>query len=215
MYQRDYMLRMIEQITTVIATKILKLKQLHKYDEALAATGELYKRLGLPSRTLLARLTARQIADVLSVGGNIQAGKLMATAELIREEASIAEQMGEAERARADRTKALQLHLLAFEHDPYPLPDEPIDLLAAQAGEELTPADQALLAHYYERTGRLERAVELLITLLETEETPERRQESLRLLARWSGYSDEELAAGGLTRTALAGLLARLQRSVE
>ncbi|MEI7026941.1 hypothetical protein [Paenibacillus sp. y28] len=150
MYQRDYILRMIEQMTRTIATQIMKLREQRKYDEALAATGELYKKLSLPNPALLFKLTVRQLIDMMTMNGVAHLEKLEAIATLFKEEAEIRAELGQQEESGARLVKALQIHLYLFEEDPQPSRFEAMNGLLEQVDVTLlTPEEQNAVKAYY------------------------------------------------------------------
>ncbi|TBL77879.1 DUF6483 family protein [Paenibacillus thalictri] len=201
MYQRDYILRMIEQITYVVATKVFQLKQMKKYEDALAAMGELFTRLSLPSSNAIRNMSARQIADMMSVSGILPVEKVKAAAELIEEEGSIRELMEEPETAAAAYAKALQLHLLAYAEDDEDKGAERIDRLLDKLTYRNLPYESGLpIVRYYERTGQFSRAEDVLFLTWNEYPSEELLAGGLNMYERLLLKPDSELEAGGLPR---------------
>lgn len=216
MYQRDYILRMIEQITYVVATKVFQLKQMKKYEDALAAMGELFTRLSLPSSNAIRNMSARQIADMMSVSGNLPVEKVKAAAELIEEEGSIRELMEEPETAAAAYAKALQLHLLANAEDDEGGGAERIDRLLDKLTYRNLPYESGLpIVRYCERTGQFSRAEDVLFLTWNEYPSQELLAEGLNMYERLLTKPDSELEAGGLPRSEVLDGRIQLQQLAD
>lgn len=107
MVERDYILRMIQQLAQAIA-RIVGLKREGKLDEALAALRETADGIFGPLGRTLDALDARSAASLLG-----SFAKVDAYARLTGEEASIHELGGAARLSRGCYLRALELHLEA------------------------------------------------------------------------------------------------------
>ena len=101
--QKDYILRMLEQIAETLAS-IMGLKSAGKLDEAERLVRETIDGLLGPLKSALPGLDARSVAVLLG-----SREKLEAYAALLREEASILELRGDARGARRAEKRALEL----------------------------------------------------------------------------------------------------------
>lgn len=108
MYQRDYLMRLIEQMTAALGT-IMKLRRERKFEEAGQAVDGLLHRLGLPGRQVLGSLAAEEIERLLEVNGEVEADKLFLAARLLREEADVRAEAGEPDEACFVYAKALRV----------------------------------------------------------------------------------------------------------
>ncbi|WJH34043.1 hypothetical protein N6H14_29450 [Paenibacillus sp. CC-CFT747] len=97
MYQRDYILRMIEQITTAIAT-ISGLRKEQKQQQAFDLLEELLNRHFRLNSKLLTSLSERDIIGILQKDGVVESEKVLILAAMLKEE-------GICMRAWASRTK--------------------------------------------------------------------------------------------------------------
>lgn len=108
MLHRDYIMRMIEQLNKVLA-KILLNKDLKQYDDAILEiqkSGE--KFLGFNWK-MIEQLSDQDIVDLLKIGGELNIGKTIAAASLIKEEADILEALGKKDESWRAYLKAFSL----------------------------------------------------------------------------------------------------------
>lgn len=107
MQERDYILRMIQQLAQAIG-RILGLKRAGKLDEALQEVRATADGIFGPMLRTLEALDAQSAASLL---GNRE--KIEAYAALTAEEASILELKGDAKRAKGSERRAFLLYLEA------------------------------------------------------------------------------------------------------
>ncbi|WP_159888207.1 DUF6483 family protein [Paenibacillus puerhi] len=214
MYQRDYIMRLIEQMAQVIAQVINKRGQ--ALQERLNILNQAMKRLvGLDSRLVLG-LAVRDLLELISQGGRPDTGKalaisdmMMARGKLLKEEgASSAEQALE----EAARWVELLLRVRASEEEETLLQeiDQRIESgLEAIGRSPISKELLELLIPYYEETGRLAKAEDALFHRLDAEEgeSPESSEERLKLLEmsleryeKWTKLDEDQLTIGGLSR---------------
>jgi hypothetical protein len=209
-------MRMIEQITQVVATKLLQLKQQRKPVEAMALVGELYKKLSMPNTDTMRKLSASHIADMTTVNGEVQTDKLAAVADLMKEQAAVCELMEDEEGSWSCSVKALQLRLLLFELEPAKIPSAAADEWLRSFPLGSLPEEVSLQAiRYYEATGQYSRAEDLLFIMLE-EDLGSRHnivQAGIHLYERLLDQDDEKLAAGKLPRAEVVQSLQQLKKA--
>jgi hypothetical protein len=105
MIERDYLMRMVQQLAAVM-TRIFNLKKQEKYDEARETIREAYGELFGLNRALLETLSAESLAQLV---GDYDKSK--AIARLFQEEASLDEFQKNERRARERYRRALELYL--------------------------------------------------------------------------------------------------------
>ncbi|MCI3919464.1 DUF6483 family protein [Paenibacillus sp. TRM 82003] len=167
MYQRDYLLRLIEQMTEALGT-IMQLRQQKKFEEAGESVDGLLHRLGLPGRQVLGALAAEEIERLLEVNGEVQADKLLVAARQLREEADVRAEAGHKSEAYFTYVKALRLtasgirQLAGGTANPASLPEDSIQdavtLRERLQGERLPPVAAREAALLFESLGRYDLA---------------------------------------------------------
>ena len=88
MFRRDYIVRMIEDMTAMVA-KVLTLKQERKTTEALWEVDELLSRHFRLNSRLLNSLSVEDVIDMFRFGGVMESDKLQGVAKLLKEESNI------------------------------------------------------------------------------------------------------------------------------
>lgn len=204
MFQRDYILRMIEQMTHVMA-RFLKMKAQEKHREALIRLEEFYGRLMLPKASLLLKMPDKELLSLLSVNGEPDLDKIASLGLLFKEEGRVYEDGGRHGESSARFNKALFLYLTSARLGA----DVPgIDLHAGIAElrsllrtYRIPPDSLALLVDYEHERGRFGAAEDALFELLETAPDPALYLPlGERLFSGLMELSEEELEAGGLPR---------------
>ncbi len=110
MIHRDYIMRMIEQLNKVLA-KILFNKELKQYDDAILEiqkSGE--KFLGFNWK-MIDQLSDADIISLLKIGGELNVGKTIVTASLLKEEAEILELLGKEDESWRAYLKSFSLYV--------------------------------------------------------------------------------------------------------
>lgn len=199
MFRRDYIVRMIEDMTGMIA-KVFALKQERKTTEALWEVDELMnKHFRLNSR-LMNSLSVEDIIEMFRLGGGIESDKLQGMARLMYEEGGIYLAGGNVEEAVPRLMKSLHLYLYAALHgadrDLLNLPEEIDECLNAVEAYRLPAKSERLLMAYMEAVGRYGKAEDSLYRLREHGEDVGKEGEELydRLLAK----DQNELLRGNL-----------------
>jgi hypothetical protein len=136
--RKDYILRMIEQLTEAIA-RVVGLKEAGKLDEALQLARETAGGIFGPLLRTLDEVDSATAANLMGDGD-----KVSAYAALLAEQADIHERRGDARRARADHRRALEMYLERARLAP------PLDDRARAAIEALrAKVDETRLAERY------------------------------------------------------------------
>lgn len=110
MFRRDYLVRLIEDMTQMIA-KVFSLKQERKHTEALWELDELFKRQFRLNSELLRSLSAADIEQLFRNHGYLEADKLQTATRLLEEEASLLLELEREEEAIMLYIKVFQLYL--------------------------------------------------------------------------------------------------------
>jgi hypothetical protein len=207
MMQKDYILRMIQQLSRVLI-HILHLREIKDYGGALTYIDDVFKQaLGfssdlinsVPDETLLAMLTSFDALDI---------EKCFLAANLLKAEGDIYVDQGDFDTSYYRYSRSLYLFLAILLSDSS-INDPDIfvgieGLLDTLEDYEL-PADIKIqLFKYFERTGRYSRAEDVLFDLLEVddeENEPERSlvEQGIAFYERLLKKKDTELVAGNFS----------------
>lgn len=203
MYQRDYIMRLIEQFGQALQ-RILGVKEAKQFDAALHEISQAGKTLLGLDMTLLRALDDRQIVDFLTTSDGLDSGRCLVTAELFLQEGEITALLGEAEESIRNYSKSLSLFLSALDENKQ-LHNETYfskveDLRKRLSAFPLPGHVTFKLYRYFEQLGYYAKAEDLLFALLAIGYpgiTEEGRAFFVRLLA----LSDAALQQGNLPRT--------------
>lgn len=199
MFRRDYIVRMIEDMTAMVA-KVLTLKQERKTTEALWEVDELLNRHFRLNSRLLNSLSVEDLIEMFRLGGVIESDKLQGVAKLLREEGGIYAASGDNDAALFRSMRALHLFLYAelqgADRELLNITEEIDDLLQELKGYRLPSKTEWLVMRYMESVGRYSKAEDSLYRLFEQGE--EVREEGEALYKRLLLRSQEELEAGEL-----------------
>lgn len=170
MFRRDYIVRMIEDMSAMIA-KVLTLKQEKKTTEALWEVDELLNRHFRLNSRLLNSLSVEDIIDMFRLGGVLESDKLQGVARMLKEEASIYSEAGNKEAALFRAIRALHLFLYAdlygADRELLQMKREIDELLKDTEGYLLPVKTERLLLPYMESLGRYSKAEDSLYRLWE------------------------------------------------
>jgi len=216
MFQRDYILRLVEQLAKTLGA-VLVLKKARRFDEAELAVSEAAKNLvGLDVRTLLA-LPLEQIVTLFSPVGSLDAGKCLVVAEILYEDGDVKSLKGDEAAAYRSRIRALGLLLEVSGRESLeriPDPDKYlrkietlIEFLSAYAP---VPEIQERLIPHFERQGELARAEDVLFELIDAGHE-EAVAPGIELYERLLSKTDEELERGDLPRSEVEEGLSQLR----
>ena len=207
MMQKDYILRMIQQLSRVLI-QILHLREIKDYEGALTYIDDVFKQaLGfssdlinsVPDETLLAMLTSFDVLDI---------EKCFLVANLLKAEGDIYVDQEDFDTSYYRYSRSLYLFLAILSSDSgINDPDiflEVEGLLDKLEDYELPAEIKIQLFQYFEKTGRYSRAEDVLFELLEADDQENEPENSLvdqgiafyeRLLRK----KDTELAAGNFS----------------
>lgn len=169
MYRKDYLLRLVEEMTQVIS-KVFGLKQQKKHTEALWEIDEMLSRRFRLNSKLLHSLSAADIVQLFRSGGIVEADKLQSAARLLEEEADIYLDMNRLDEGNTLLLKALHLYLSASIHGGNPhlleLPHRIRNLFERVRSYGLPDATERLYFAYTEQEGEYAAAEDSLYRLL-------------------------------------------------
>ena len=86
MYQRDYLMRLLEEMTTVLG-RVMGMRQQNKITEALWEIDELLQRLFRLNGKLIGTLSPKDLIQMCTFNGVLETEKLQAIAVLLKEQA--------------------------------------------------------------------------------------------------------------------------------
>jgi hypothetical protein len=210
MIERDYILRMIQQLTSVLA-KVLFHQNLGEYEDAQHEIDDAGEKFLGAKWSFLRTLTDQQLIQLL--GYEQHPDKMLATGELLRQESDLLEAQGKMEEGINQAVKAFSLfaELIIRQRDYLSLITEAkIDRLLGRLEEyELPVSIQEKQFRYHEITKRYSQADASLHELLERDKrfVTDGRKFYERLLTR----SDEELQQGNLSRQEVKNKLVQLE----
>lgn len=201
MFQRDYFMRMIEQMTEVVG-RLMALRQEKKQEEALTSIDELLNRQFRLSGKLIRSLSDEDIVKMMTVRGVVETADLHAIALLMKQEAVLLEELDQPDQSYLVRIKALHLFIRLALLDAEPLlrtPSEEAGELAASLRRyELPQATKELMLQWHEAEGRYDQAENVLDELFADGLLP--LEEADAFYRRLLLLPDEKLVEGGLPR---------------
>jgi tetratricopeptide (TPR) repeat protein len=206
-------MRSVEQFAQTLGA-ILQLKQSGRFDEALVHLDDAYRQHTGSDSSLIHRLPAKQLLDLLKTSGRLDVERCLFIAELLRAETEV----------RHERdglvpvslyAKALDLYLDVLQAEALllePYGDRVGQLLTRlnDADVRLSPATQRRLFAYHTSRGAYAQAEDALFRLLEQlGPVPELLTEGHRFYEGLLALPDEALKRGNLPRMeVLEGLTA-------
>lgn len=221
MYRRDYLVRMIEQMSEMLG-QIMGLKKERKHTEVLQTLNDQWARWFRLNSRLAGSLSEKDLIAMLSQNGEVDPNALQIAAVLLKEEAAALDALGNSDEAYARRMKSLGLLLTASENGAEP---EPIDggyhigeLLNELRAYELPSAVWERLWQHFEREGSFAKAEDMLYQLLEYSGDQEGAEDKSSLVSSGTAFyerllalDDEALEAGDLPRDEVMDGLERMR----
>lgn len=204
MYHKDYLMRLIEQLTAVVG-RLMGLKKQQKHEQAISMIDEWLEKEFRLTSDLINVLSAKDIITILKTTDLDEKEKVIAVAAMIKEEGELYEALNEQGESRRRYLKSLQLFLAAEPDEsvvgPIDCDKEIIVLLAKLAEYELPAETNKLLWPYYEKMGRYADAENILFELLEMAAIDHQlAEEGVLFYKRLLEKEDQELLAGNLPR---------------
>ncbi|WP_342552783.1 DUF6483 family protein [Paenibacillus sp. FSL R7-0652] len=230
MFRKDYLLRMMEEMTEAIG-KAFTLRQQRKHTEALSELDELMRRQFGMNLSLLNSLPAEDVIEMFRFRGVIEVDNLQQAARLIEEEAYIHQEKArvegiddeekmEAEDAALVRLmRASHFYLYALNHGANPqllqAPERVEEVMEQIQGYELPARTEKQLALYREHQGRYDAAENSWYRLLHLgPEYPVQYEDDARAFyQRLIELTDDQLERGGLPRAEVEEGLAQIKVS--
>ncbi len=216
MIEKDYLLRLIQQFTAVLA-KIIFNKKIQNYDQAFVEIDKaLNGLLGLTHADALS-LPVDRLLQMLRESAGDFSEKCYVLAELLRQDGEISE-LGHKNqflaRQNYERSLFFYLETLAVDqHFQHAEIHDKMKLLSEKLANDLQYQFGAsrVLFRYFETIGEFAQAENLLFRLLENRE-PDILDQGLAFYQRLAAKSEAELTAGKLNRAELHEGLAALQK---
>jgi tetratricopeptide (TPR) repeat protein len=213
LYQRDYLMRQIEQVGQMLA-RILGLAKGGRGDEALALFDQAYAPLlGVGSR-VVAVLDDGQLVDMLTSGANPDMRRVSMALELLKAEADLYAGAGQAGEAAIRYRRALALAgCLAARSERLLDRELAADLLERAEELELSAAQRLAVARVLEALGRYADAEDALFELIDDDpDDPGPVEQAIAFCQRLRPLEPERLATGGLPLEEVNATLAELLR---
>jgi tetratricopeptide (TPR) repeat protein len=203
LYQRDYLMRMIEQFSMTLGQVLFKRRN-QQFAEAMELLTQAMKQLlGLNSKLVLA-LSVKDLMALLTTQGQFDAGKGLLLSDMLKAEGDLLVDAAEEDEGIACYMKSLELLLeMRWMQEASELEQE----MEERIQDLLTIIKPGLmplrilkpLVHYYESTGRLAKAEDTLFFILDADEDQTQWIDSgLHMVERWQKMSTDELALGEL-----------------
>ncbi len=220
MMQRDYILRMIEQLSRVLI-RILNLREAEDYEGALSLINDVFKQtLGLSS-DFINSLSDETLLAMLTSVGTLNVEKCFLAATLLKAEGEIKDDQDNPDKSYYCYLKALHLFLAILLSDEK-INDQDLFLEIEKVLSKLEPYElpfstKPQLFQYFERTGRYAKAEDMLFEVIEA--SPDEAELDVDIFQQGSEFyerlrkkNDLELAAGDFSREEIEEGLAHLQR---
>jgi tetratricopeptide (TPR) repeat protein len=211
MYQRDYLMRQIEQAARAIAI-ILKKALGGDPDEALGMFDEAYQPLlGISSR-VVSTLTDEQLISLLTSGSSPDLRRVASVLEVVKTEADVHALRGDEKAAATRYRRALRLAGYLASRSDRQLDDRLAGDLLERAGSLNLGGEQQLsLARVLEAVGRYADAEDALFEAIDaTPDDPGPIDSGILFYQRLLAKDDAELEAGDLPRDEVKSGLAEL-----
>ncbi|AOZ93489.1 DUF6483 family protein [Paenibacillus crassostreae] len=216
MFRRDYILRMVEEMTQMIA-KVFDLKKERKYTEALWEIDELLGKQFPLNSNLLNSLPTEEITDMFTIRDTVESDKLQSVARLLYEEGKIYSEFGQTDEGLTRFMKALHLSLVADFHgannELINLPQQIQNMKQAINGYRLPLKTELMLFHYHEKKGYYAEAENGLFRLLEREGIEP--EEGLTFYERLRKLDDQRLDQGELPRIEVDEGFTEMKRKIQ
>ncbi|WP_341279406.1 DUF6483 family protein [Paenibacillus sp. FSL H8-0537] len=199
MFQRDYFMRMIEQMTEAVG-QVMQLRRELKQADALIVIDELLdRRFGLSGK-LIRTLSDEDLLAVMTKNGVVETDNIQAIAILFKQEAELYEDLGKEAESFAHSLKALHLFMRLSLIDAPPTlansSDEAAILLGKLSPYELSSRTKRLVAEWHESEGAFALAENIWYELLEDGAAD--KGEVAAFYMRLLPFQEDKLAAGGL-----------------
>lgn len=223
MHRRDYILKLIEEMTQTIGKAVFNLQRQQKHPDAFELLEGYFARLYLPKSKVLVGLSEADLLALFRTNDIVETDKMAAASLLLHQEAEVLRAMDKETESYNRAVTALLLRCEAALQDDRTPPANHAPqveaLLIALDRYNLPPLVLKRLTAYFELIGRFDQAENMLYRLLAAEAgTPPVSQRYAEAVAfgesfyvRLLAESDDVLAAGGLPRDEAEDGLAALR----
>ncbi len=219
MIRRDYVLRLVQQLSQALA-QIVGFRQRGQYEAALGVMDSISRQfLGL-SADSLTQLSANELSALLTFNQPAERAyeKCALVAALLKQQGAIYAAQGQAEASADCYLKALHLLLVAVvAEEKITLPDYApriADLTADLKACTIPTATNLLLMQYHEQEGAYARAEDTLFEMLAADPgNADLIALGLAFYDRLDRQSDEALAAGNFARAEIEAGRAELRNA--
>jgi tetratricopeptide (TPR) repeat protein len=213
MYQRDYLMRQIEQAARALAA-IMKKAMGGEPDQALVMFDQVYQPLLGVSQRVVSTLTDEQLISLLTSGSMPDLRRVALVLEAVKSEADVHAQTGNEQAAASRYRRALSLagYLAGRTED---LPDAGLasEVVERTGGMALTATQRLDLARVLESLGRYADAEDALFEAID--DLPDDTgpvDAGIAFYQRLLALPDADLETGGLPRDEVKSGLAELLR---
>lgn len=167
-YQRDFIMRMIEQMTTVVA-QVVGLKRDRKPAEIIIVVNASLEKMFRLNSNLINSLSDRDLLDMMKTNDLLQTEKALAVGYLLKEEGEALEALDRKDESYRRYMKSLSLFLsAAYEGANTKMIDFHLqidELLVHLENYELPVSYQLRLFTYYDQSGRFADAEDAIFNL--------------------------------------------------
>lgn len=202
MIKNDYIMRMIEQFSKVLARVLFNTGAQHWEEAQTDVQDAALNFLGISLR-MVRRLPTDDLLAMMTVGGRLDTAKCYIAAQLLLADARIHEGANEAGETAESSFRALELMTVCLPQLPRDARDgarEQLDEITGRlAGIELPPDMLERLMATYEELGRYARAEDCLFELIDRDWAPA-RDLGERFYHRLMARTDAQLEDGDLSR---------------
>lgn len=201
MIERDYIMRMITQLSQFLA-KVLLHKHAYEFPQARKELQSAYRSLLGWDPAFAQQFSDAQLVRMFGADEDIKATKCYILGSLMKEDAELLRLEGNESGADAMSARSLYMLLLSYNTARNEAEEGHLDriwhLLKELRGAELPPHIQGELFACFEHTGRFDKAEDTIFELIRLD--PSWVSHGLKFCERLLNRSDDELRAGGLSR---------------
>jgi hypothetical protein len=201
MIERDYIMRMISQLTQFL-TRVLLHKSAYDFPLARRELDAAYKSLLGFDPGFIRQFSDDQIISMFGQDEHIRVAKCYALGSLMKEEGELLLLQGESAGGEGELLRSLNLLLTAFTlagNEAESGHNAKIENLLVAVRGSAVPVDiRGKLMVWYEMTGRFARAEDVLFELVADD--PHWKEAGVAMYKRLMTLPDAELVTGGLSR---------------
>jgi len=213
MYQRDYLMRQIEQAARALAA-ILKKALGGEPDQALSMFDQAYQPLLGVSQRVVSTLTDEQLISLLTSGSTPDLRRVASVLEVVKSEADVQAQAGHEQAAAVRYRRALSLAGFLASRSSELLDTELAgDVVERTSGMALNAGQRLDLARVLESLGRYADAEDVLFEAIDDLPADTGLVDAgIAFYQRLLALEDADLETGGLPRDEVKSSLAELLR---